>query len=203
MCRQAPADHEIHSLLRSRWSPRAFTKEPVSHEVILRLLEAARWAPSSNNEQPWAFIVVSGDDQPRFQTALECLVEFNQGWVKHAPLILFTLAHRTFTKDGRANAYAWHDIGLAVAQLTLQATHEGLGVHQLAGIHPELVKQKYQVPDDWQPVSALAIGWPGSPEQLPDALKARETAPRVRKPLKDFVFTEAWGHLAPFLPAKS
>jgi nitroreductase len=193
MDKPAPTDHPIHDLLRRRWSPRAFADRPVDRDTLLRLLEAARWAPSSYNEQPWAFLLGTRDQPQEHARVLGCLVEFNQSWAAAAPVLLLTVAHRVLTGKDMENRHAWHDVGLAVGCLTMQATHEGLAVHQMAGIVPEKVRSAFDVPADWEPVSGVAIGYPGDPASLPEPLRQRELAARTRKPLSSFVFSGRWG----------
>ena len=131
---------------------------------------------------------------------LGCLIEFNQGWAKSAPVLMLTFAHLSFDRNGQPNRHAYHDVGLAVANLTVQATAEGLAVHQMAGIVPGKVRATYGVPAGWDPVSAVAIGYPGDPNMLSEELKARELAAPTRKPLRSFVFTGGWGEPSPVLP---
>ena len=189
----APTDHPIHPLLRDRWSPRAFAGKPMPKDQLARLLEAARWAPSSYNEQPWAFLVATKDDPAEFQKLLGCLIEFNQGWAKAASVLIITVAHRTFEKNGKDNPHAGHDVGLAMANLTVQATSEGLVVHQMAGILPDEARKVYGIPAGWDALTGVAIGYPGDPASLPDMLREKETAPRSRKPSASFVFSVGWG----------
>jgi nitroreductase len=189
----APTDHPIHSLLTARWSPRAFAAHPVSAEQLARLLEAARWAPSSYNEQPWAFLVATSDEKPAFSKMLDCLLEGNRAWASAAPVLVLTFAHKVFARNNKENAHAWHDVGQAIANLTFQATAEGLVVHQMAGILPDRIREIYSIPEDWSPVTGVAIGHPGEPGSLPEKLRERERAPRERKPLSEFVFRGEWG----------
>jgi nitroreductase len=193
MDRTAPTDHPIHPLLGARWSPRAFAPHPIAPDQLARLLEAARWAPSCYNEQPWAFFVAHADDKPAFAQMLDCLVEFNRSWASAAPLLILTVAHENFARNGKPNAHARHDVGLAIANLTTQATSEGLAVHQMAGILPDKIRTTYGVPDDWSPVTAVAVGYPGDPQDLSESLRERELTPRERKPFASFVFHDAWG----------
>jgi nitroreductase len=191
---EKPADtqHPIHDLLARRWSPRAFADRPVAADVLRSLWEAARWAPSSANEQPWSFIVATRDDQQEFDRLLGCLVEGNQIWAKQAPALMVSVAGK-LDRDKDPNAHAWYDVGQAVADLSVQATALGLFVHQMAGILPDKIRELYQIPDSHEPVTGLALGYPGTPEQLPDKLRQRETAPRTRKPIGEFVFAGRWG----------
>jgi nitroreductase len=199
--KRARNEHPIHDLLARRWSPRAFADRPVEPAKLRSLLEAARWAPSSFNEQPWAFVVATKDQPDEFARMLGCLVEFNQTWAKAAPVLMLTFAHLAFERNQQPNRHAYHDVGLAVANLTVQATAEGLAVHQMAGILPPKIRTTYAVPDGWDPVSAVAVGYPGDPASLPDELRKRELAPPTRKPLDAFVFSGGWGKPAPVIAA--
>lgn len=193
MAKVARNDSPIHDLLRNRWSPRSFADRPIEPAKLRSLLEAARWAPSSYNEQPWAFLVATRDQPQEYQRLLCCLVEFNQSWAYSAPVLMLAVAHLVFDRNQKENRHAFHDVGLAVGNLTLQATAEGLGVHQMAGILVDKVRQEYGLPADWEPVSGIAIGYPGDPDQLSEQLREREVAPPARKPLSSFVFTGQWG----------
>jgi nitroreductase len=193
MDKLARNDYPIHDLLKRRWSPRAFADRAVEPGKLCSLLEAARWAPSSFNEQPWAFLVATKDQTADFAKLLNCLVEFNQSWVKAAPVLIVTLAHLSFQRAQQANRHAYHDVGLAAANLTVQATAEGLVVHQMAGIVPQTVRSTFAIPDDWDPVTGIAIGYPGDAASLSPELRQRELAERERKPLSAFVFSSAWG----------
>ena len=195
----APTDVPLHTLVRERWSPRSYSDQGVSPEVLRSLFEAARWAPSSSNLQPWAYIVATKDDPENFAKTLSTLVEFNSGWAKHAPVLVLSVAQIKMPKDGSPNRWAMHDVGSASAQLTFEANSSGLLVHQMAGFDPEKARQVFTIPQDWEPVAAMTIGYPGDPQSLPDHLRDRELAPRARKPLSEFVITGGWGHTAPFV----
>jgi nitroreductase len=199
MQKPAATDVPLHEFIRNRWSPRAFSDKPVAPEVLRSLFEAARWAPSSNNEQPWAYLVAAKDDSENFAKMLGVLVEFNANWAKHAPVLALSVAHLTTQRDGKPNRVALHDVGSASAQLTLEANARGLQVHQMAGFDAEKARQTFAIPPDWEPVAAMAIGYPGDPESLPEKLRDRELAPRTRKPLGEFVMSGGWGHTAPFV----
>jgi nitroreductase len=185
--------HPIHDLLRRRWSPRAFADRPVEREKLLSVLEAARWAPSSNNEQPWHYIVATKDDAEEFARLLGCLVEGNQRWAKAAPVLMLSVASMTFTRNAKPNKHAFHDVGQAVACLTVEATSLGLSVHQMAGFVPEKARETYNIPANMEPVAALALGYLGDPDTLPDELRQRESTLSPRKPIAEFVFRGAWG----------
>lgn len=191
MDKPANNDHPIHDLLRRRWSPRAFSSRPIPPESIRSLLEAARWAPSSYNAQPWRFLIATRDDERAFERMLGCLVEGNQAWARQAPLLMLTVARLAFD-DGKPNRHAVHDVGQAAAHLTVQAMALGLFVHQMAGIQIEKIRETYGVPEDHEPVTAIAVGYPGDAADLPDRLREREHAERRRKTLDEIAFSGAW-----------
>jgi nitroreductase len=195
----APTEVPIHEIVRHRWSPRAFSEKIVAPEVLRSLFEAARWAPSSSNVQPWAYIVGTKDEKENFEKVLSTLVEFNQGWAKNAPVLALSVAQVKNAKDGAPNRWAFHDVGSASAQLTTEASTRGLYVHQMAGLDPEKARKVFQIPEGWEAVAAMAIGYPGDPATLPEKLRERELAPRTRKPLSEFVMTGGWGHTASFV----
>ena len=199
MHKPAATDVVLHELIRNRWSPRAFSEKPVPPEVLRSLFEAARWAPSSNNEQPWAYLLATKEDRGNFAKMVGVLVEFNANWAKHAPVLALSVAHLTTQREGKPNRVALHDVGSATAQLTFEANARGLQVHQMAGFDAEKARQTFAIPADWEPVAAMAIGYPGNPESLPEKLRERELAPRARKPLREFVMAGSWGHTAPFV----
>ena len=161
MEKPAPVEFPVHDLIKNRWSPRAFGDKPVPKEVLQSLFEAARWAPSSNNEQPWAFIVATKDDQKNFEKSLGALVEFNAGWARKAPVLVIAVAELAFAKNNAPNRNAQYDVGAASLQLSIEATARGLFVHQMAGFDPETAKEAYNIPQGWEPIDAMAIGYPG------------------------------------------
>ena len=188
----------IHEVISHRWSPRAFDSRSVELEKLRSLFEAARWAASSYNAQPWFFIVASKNDAENFNKVLDSFVEFNQRWVKGAPVLALSVARLKFEHNGESNRHSFHDVGQAAATLALQATHLGLQVHQMAGILPEKARQIFGIPEGYEAVAGFALGYPGDPASLPDSLRQRETEPRSRKPLASFVFTGKWGETSPF-----
>jgi nitroreductase len=193
MQKPAPTNFPVHDLIRDRWSPRAFAKKPVEPSVLASLFEAARWAPSSSNEQPWAYLVATKEDKENFAKTLSVLVEFNAGWAKEAPVLMITVSRLNF-QNGTPNRNAFYDTGAATALLSVEATARGLAVHQMAGFDPAKAKQVFDIPEDWEPIAAIAIGYPGDPNSLPQKLHDREIAPRTRKPLSEFVMSGRWGH---------
>ena len=199
MHKPAPTDLPVHDLIRDRWSPRAFADKPIEPAVLASLFEAARWAPSSSNEQPWAFLVATKEDSENFAKMLSVLVEFNAGWAKNASVLALAVSSLKFHANGNPNRNAFYDTGAATALLSVEATARGLGVHQMAGFDHAKAKQVFEIPEDWEPIAALAIGHPGHHDSLPEGLKAREVAPRTRKPLSEFVMSGRWGHTSPIV----
>ena len=195
MDKPAENDHPIHDLLRRRWSPRAFAPRALPPAQVRSLLEAARWAPSSYNRQPWRFLVATREDTGEFARMLGCLVPGNRAWAGAAPLLVLAVAQLAFD-DSRPNRHAAHDLGLAVGQLVLQATALGLFAHQMAGIEADEIRARYALPEGFEPMTAIAIGHAGDPAALPDRLREMEHAPRTRRPLDDFVFAGKWGRSA-------
>jgi nitroreductase len=199
MRKPALTDHPVHELIHHRWSPRAFSDEPISAELLRSLFEAARWAPSSNNEQPWAFLVASKHDPESHAKMVSTLVEFNQVWAKHAPVLAIAVSELAFARGGKPNRNAFYDTGAAVAYLSTEATARGLFVHQMAGFDPHKAIELFSIPTGWEPIAAFVIGHPGDPQSLPETLRERELAPRTRKPLSEFVMSGSWGQPASFL----
>jgi nitroreductase len=190
-------EYPIHSLLRERRSLRAFSSAAVTRETLGSLLEAARWAPSCMNEQPWSFIVATKENKTDFDRLLGCLLDFNLQWAQHAPVLILSIARITFASNGKPNRHALHDVGQAMAALTFQATASGLVVHQMAGFDTEKARREFSIPLDHETVAVAAIGYPGSADSLPEKLRQREIAPRTRKSLSDFVFQGGWGRSFP------
>jgi nitroreductase len=195
---EKPAEtvHPVHELIRRRWSPLAFADKPVEPEKLQSLCEAARWAPSAFNEQPWRFVVCMRDNPADHRRFVECLVEGNVPWAQHAPVLMLSVAKRTFSHNGSPNRHAWHDVGLAVENLILQATALGLFVHQMGGYDAAKARAAFGIPEDYEPVAAIAVGYPGEADRLPAPLKERERAARTRKPLDALIFEGQWNQPA-------
>ncbi|HTU21954.1 MAG TPA: nitroreductase family protein [Gemmataceae bacterium] len=191
--KQASPDHPIHDLIAGRWSPYAFSEQPVSEDDLRALFEAARWAASSYNEQPWSYILATKTSPSEFEQLLSCLVEGNQIWARAAPVLALGCTRLYFNSNGKPNAAAVHDLGLASATLTLEATARGLFVHQMIGILPDKARELYHIPEGVQPLTGLAIGYAADPNTLPERLRERDLMPRPRTPLAQFVFGGSWG----------
>lgn len=195
----APVDHPVHDLIQRRWSPRVFSDRPVEAATLLTVLEAARWAPSSYNEQPWSFIVAAREHPEDFERLLACLAPGNQSWARHAPVLMLSVAALAFARNGKPNRHALHDVGLASAQLALQATALGLAVHFMAGFDGALARQAFAIPDGFEPGAASALGYAEKIDDLPEDARQMALAPRQRKPLRDLVFSPTWGEAAALL----
>jgi nitroreductase len=189
----APTRHPVRPVIRDRWSPRAFADEPVDSADLDSILEAARWAASSFNEQPWRFVVATKDDSEAYERALGGLNEFNRKWASTAPVLILAFARKTFSKTGEANAHARYDLGQAVAHMALEATARDLFVHQMAGIRPDHIRETYDVPDEFEPVTGIALGHWGRPERIPEDMREGERAGRSRKSHDDIFFDGNWG----------
>ena len=192
MKKTANASHQIESLIAERWSPRAFLEKPVEREKLMSMFEAARWAPSAFNAQPWRFLAAEKSDAADYARMLSCLVEANQVWAGKAPVLMILLAKKTFDHNGKPNRWAMHDCGLALENLLLETQALGLAAHPMAGFSVDAVREKYSVPEDYEPLVAIAAGYEGEPDQLSGDLKTRELEPRERNPLEKFVFSKEW-----------
>ena len=197
--KKTSTDYPIHELLAKRWSPYGFEERSVSQSDLRSLFEAARWAASSYNEQPWSFLVARREEPEEFARLLSCLVEGNQGWAKAAPVLVLGVVSLRFSRNNKDNRAAVHDLGLAAGNLVVEATARGLNVHQMIGILPDKAREEYQIPEHHEAWTAMAIGYAADPAKLPDALKERDLAPRQRKALTQFVFTGEWGQPSPLV----
>lgn len=176
----------VIDLIKNRWSARAFSDQNLSEEDLLTLIEAASWAPSSINEQPWRYrFGLRGT--PQFDRMWECLLIGNQPWAKHAAALLLCTTKTTFVRNGKPNRHAMHDTGMANAFLLLQATQMNIYGHILAGYDPAKLRESFQLPDDEEDVCIIALGFLGTPEQLEEPFRTREITPRSRRAVEEFV----------------
>ena len=197
--KKASPDYPIHEPLAARWSPYAFEDRRVPEADVRSLFEAARWAPSSFNEQPWRYLVATKDDPEQFQRLLSCLVEGNQIWAKAAPVLALGVVSLRFALNAQDNRAAVHDLGLAAGNLLVEATVRGLFVHQMIGILPDKAREIYGIPEGFEAWTGLAIGYKGDPTSLPARLRERDLAPRQRKQLREFVFSGKWENPSPLV----
>ena len=196
-------EYPVFELIRNRKSIRAFLPTPVEAEKINSLFEAIRWAPSSTNEQPWVFMYATREHKEFWDLLFEPLNESNKIWAKDAPLLIFSLSRRNFSRYPGANAHAMYDLGGANAFLSLQAVELGLQVRQMAGFNAALVRQNLNVPDSFELGVYIAVGYPGDPEALPANLRQRELAPRERYAQQHFVMTHPFEKSADTKPTEN
>lgn len=191
MRKTAETAYPVHPLIAERWSPRAFAPEPIKEADLMPLFEAARWAASSYNLQPWHF-VYGLRGQPAFDAILGCLVPGNAAWAGRAGALVIAVA-RVVRDDGIANRHAVHDLGQSLASLALQATADGLVVHQMSGFDPDKARAALGVPEGFEPLTAVAIGRPAGPDDPPDErTRDREKAPRARRTVAEFAYPGRW-----------
>jgi nitroreductase len=202
MSKRAQPDHPILDLLAERWSPYAFDAREVPDAELRSLFEAARWAPSSYNEQPWSYVVALRRDADAHARLVSCLVEGNQRWARHAPVLALGIVRTVFTRNGKPNAAAEHDLGLAAGNLLAEATARGLFVHQMIGILPDRARELYAIPETHKALTGLAIGYRADPGGLDEALRERDRTPRTRRSLGEFVFAGRHGSAADFVDAE-
>jgi nitroreductase len=186
---------EIHDIIKARWSPRAFDPaKQVNHDDLLALLEAAHWAPSCFNDQPWRFVVCDkATDNTSWQNALAILVEKNRLWAKNAPVLILAVAMENFGHNGKPNRWASYDTGAASVSLCFQATAMGMSVHQMGGFDAEKAREVFNLPADCLPMSMIAIGYQAEVDILDDDFKEAELATRTRALLNDRFYVGQWG----------
>jgi len=179
---------KLHNLITDRWSPVAFDSREVEYDSIHLLFEAAKWAPSSRNAQPWRFIFAT-KDMPDYKVLLGLLTEQNQIWASTAPMLVLPLAQVISTYKNRPNRLAFYEVGMAVGNLLFQATHMGLMVHQMGGYDVERAKEVLVIPTRYEPMAMMAIGYKGDVAQLPDNGTAWEKRNRSRDEISKFLVT--------------
>jgi nitroreductase len=191
----AQTSRPIHDLFVRRWSTRAFDpKRPVSREQLVALLEAGRWAPSCNGDEPWRYLIWDRARDPEgFQKAFDCLSENNRKWVQNVPLLMLSCAGSNFAATGKPNRWTQHDTGACSVSIALQAAAMGLMVHQMGGYDAEKARAAFNIPADYTPMAMIAVGYQTEPEILDEETKKKELAPRARKPLAERFFEGGWG----------
>jgi nitroreductase len=185
----------INDTVANRWSGRAYNPEKVvSHDDLIALLEAARWAPSCFGDQPWRFIVCNKNtDAQSWQQGFSCLAESNQLWAKDAPLLLVVCADSLFSHNLQANRWAQYDTGAASENLCLQASSMGMMAHQMGGFNATAARIAFAIPDQFTLMAIISVGYPADSASLTPEILSRETAARKRKPLNELIFTSSWG----------
>lgn len=192
----AATDHPILPALAHRYSAYAWEARDISPEDLNSIFEAGRWAPSSFNEQPWRYIVATRQEPAEFERLLSCLVESNQRWARAVPVLALGATRLTYTRNSKPNRVALHDLGLASAFLVVEAMSRGIYVHQMGGILPDRARELYGIPPEFEVITGLAMGYPLPPEQVPEEWKARDLAPRTRRPLSQTAFSGTWDKAA-------
>ena len=193
MSKSASPDHPIHELISERWSPYSYSNRLVPQADLLSIFEAARWAASSFNEQPWRYIVATRDRTDDFERILSCLLDGNRTWAKEVPTLALGCIRTTFSRNNKPNRVAQHDLGLASASLSLEATSRGVYVHQMAGLMADKAREVFGIPEGFEAVTALALGYRSESGTGDSSLLARDERPRTRRPLDEFVFGGHWG----------
>ena len=193
--RIAKTSRPIHELLARRWSTRAFdASKPVGRDQLISLLEAGRWAPSCNGDEPWRYLIWDrGRDPGGFQKAFDCLSENNRKWVKNVPLLMLSCAGSNFAATGKPNRWTQHDTGAASVSMALQATALGLAYHQMGGFDAEKARAAFDIPAEYTPMAMIAVGYQAAPEVLDEETKKKELVARARKPLAEKFFEGGWG----------
>jgi len=193
--RPAPTTLPIHDLLKRRWSPRAFDpNRPVTREQLKVLLEAGRWAPSCNGDEPWRYLIWDkGRDPQGWQKAYDCLNENNKKWVKNVPLLMLSCAGSAFEATGKPNRWTQHDTGAASVSMALQAVAMGLVIHQMGGWDADKARAAFAIPPEYTPMAMIAVGYQASPDILDEETKAKEMRPRGRKPVVERFYEGGWG----------
>jgi nitroreductase len=195
--KQPATDYPVHPVIASRWSPRAYDSKPIEKEKLQRIFEAARWAASSNNLQPWYFLVgLKGDEVYRKITTT--LVEFNQLWAVNAPVLVLAIA-KTTNSGGDQNRSFSYDLGQAVTTLSIQAISEGIYPHQMGGFDASAAERVFEIPEEYKVLVVFTLGYPGDAGMLHPKLQKLEMSPRSRRPVTETVFTGSFGHQADFL----
>ena len=191
----AQTSRPIHDLLARRWSTRAFdAAKPVSREQLTTLLEAGRWAPSCNGDEPWRYLVWDRARDPEgFQKAFDCLSDNNRKWVKNVPLLMLSCAGSNFAATGKPNRWTQHDTGAASLSIALQADVLGLAAHQMGGFDAEKARAAFGIPAEYMPMAMIAVGYQAAPDVLDEETKKKELIPRARKPLGERFFEGGWG----------
>lgn len=185
--------NELHSLITKRWSPKAFDDRAIDDNILRAIMSAAQWAPSCYNDQPWRFIVTSRSSPAAYEKLLDCLVPGNRAWAQSAPVLILTIARLNFEHNETPNRHASYDLGMAVGNLLVQATHLGLSAHQMAGFDVDKARVEFNIPHYCDPMAVMALGYKGDAAQLPQGVIEADPSTRTRKPLTDIVFDGEWG----------
>jgi nitroreductase len=194
MDKRARTKYRIAEIIADRWSPRAFLEKNIEKTKLTQLFEAAQWAPSAFNEQPWRFIAAKKDDKENYAKMLSCLAEANQQWAGRAPLLLLLVVSKNSSYNNEPNRWAMHDCGLALENLLLEAVDLGLAAHPMAGFSVDAARKAFNIPEDFEPLVAVAVGYKADADTLDGVLKERELDERDRRPLDKTFFAGNWGN---------
>ena len=189
----ANTDFPIHDLLARRWSARAFSTKTVEKSKLLSILEAARWAPSSRNEQPWRYVVFTDDNLEKLDKARSILLEINN-YAKRAPILICAITKRTYSDNRIYNKLHFHDLGAANENMFLESFNQGLIMHEMGGFNRDKARELFNIPDDYEVGIMIAIGYQDSHEILPKRYREKANSPRERKPLSEIAFLEELGN---------
>jgi nitroreductase len=190
---RANTDHPVSEIIAKRWSARAFSTRAVEFSKLLSILEAARWAPSSRNEQPWRYIVFTSDNPEMLKKAQSVLKEIND-YAKRAPILICAITKKTYSENGNPNRLHFHDLGAANENMFLEAFNQGLIMHEMGGFDVQKATEIFNVPEDYEVGIMIAIGYQDTYHVLPERLRHKASTPRVRKPLSEIVFIEEIGN---------
>jgi nitroreductase len=185
----ANTDFPIHRLIARRWSARAFSTKKVEKSKILSILEAARWAPSSRNEQPWRYIVFTDDNPEKIDKARSVLLEINN-YAKRAPILICAITKKTYSDTGTYNKLHFHDLGAANENMFLESFNQGLIMHEMGGFDRDKARKVFNISDEYEIGIMIAIGYQDSHEILPERYREKAFSPRERKPLSKIAFFE-------------
>jgi nitroreductase len=189
----ANTDFPIHKLIARRWSARAFSTKKVEKSKLLSILEAARWAPSSRNEQPWRYLVFIDDNPEKIDKARSVLLEINN-YAKRAPILICAITKKTYSDTGIYNKLHFHDLGAANENMFLESFNQGLIMHEMGGFDRDRARKVFNISDEYEIGIMIAIGYQDSHEILPERYREKAFYPRERKPLSEIAFLEELGN---------
>jgi Nitroreductase family len=189
----AKTDHPVNELIAKRWSARAFSTRPVERLKLLSVLEAARWAPSSRNEQPWRYIVFTNDNPEKLKKAQSVLKDINN-YAKRAPVLICAITKKTYSDNKNYNRLHFHDFGAANENMFLESFNQGLIMHEMGGFDVQKAMEVFNIPEDFEAGIMIAIGYQDVHQVLPESLRQKAHLPRERKPLSEIAFLEELGN---------
>ena len=193
VAKTAKTDYPVSELILRRWSARAFSTRPVEKRKLLSILEAARWAPSSRNEQPWRYIVFTNDNPEILNKAQSVLKEIND-YAKRAPILICAITKKTYTDNEKPNRLHFHDLGAANENMFLESFNQGLIMHEMGGFDVQKAREVFNIPEDYEVGIMIAIGYQDIHDVLPERLREKAFTPRQRKPLSEIAYLEELGN---------